>query len=103
MMDQLPLPLARLSDPSTSHEAARILTPGNAELEQAIRKCVYIYGPLTAWEIADRVAGSRWQYDTVRSGCARAGLRKVEGTGARSPGGRPCVLYALDVESTATL
>jgi hypothetical protein len=96
-------PRARFTDPDTSRMAAEIVSPGNGALINAIRKCVYLYGPLTAWEIADKVAGTRWQYDTVRSACARAGLRKIEGTPARSPGGRPCCLYSLDVESTDAL
>ncbi len=106
MMDQLPLPLARLSDPSTAHHAARIVEPGNGELVEAIRRIVYLYGPLTAWEVADMLYrnprnAKRWQPDTIRTACARAGLVKHEG--GRSPGGRPACLYALEVRSTDAL
>lgn len=85
-------PRARTSDPSTSHLAAVRVRPGNAELVKAIRQYVYEYGPSTAFEIADSLEG-RWQHDTIRSACARAGLDKVDG--GETPRGRPCCVYGL--------
>lgn len=91
-------PRVRNTDPDTSRLARDRVRHGNAELVKAIRAYVTLYGPSSAWEIADGVAGVRWQYDTVRSACARSGLEKLERWG-ESPGGRSCCLYRLAVES----
>ncbi len=91
------VPLARLTDPTTSFDAASVLEPGNAYLVAAIRATVRKYGPQTSYEIADRVTathGDRWQRDSIRSACARAGLVKLEGAG-RSPSGRRACWYDL--------
>jgi hypothetical protein len=96
-------PRARASDPSSSHEAAAIIKPANAEMVQAIRKAVWTLGASTAFEIAqevDRTNPGRWQPDSLRTACSRAGLVKFEG--GRTPGGRSCMLYAIahdDVET----
>lgn len=90
-------PRARTTDPSTSHEAAEVIAPGNSELVEAIRKYVTKYGMATAWQIAAGVRAAnpgRWQEDSIRSACARADLVKLEGWG-ESPGGRRCCLYTL--------
>ena len=97
LFDALPA-RARSTDPTTAHRAAEIVKRGNADLVRAIRQYVTLYGPSTAWEIAQGVAGDRWQFDTVRSACARSGLEKLERWG-ESPGGRACCLYAIRIES----
>ena len=93
---ELPLPRARVTDPLTAAAAARDVEPGNTALVAAIRSYVYRYGPATAFEIADALAG-RWQHDTIRSACARARLDRNVGAGL-SPGGRPCCLYFLHTD-----
>ncbi len=87
-------PHARNSDPNSSHQAAAVMRPGSDHLIGLIRSFVASYGPSTAYEIANAVAGSRYQHDSVRSACSRAGLVKLEGQG-RSPGNRPCCKYAF--------
>lgn len=96
-LDLLAQPRARLSDPPTCALAAEVVKRGNGALIAAIRRYVLIYGPSTSWEIAQGVAGTRWQFDTVRTACARAGLVKLDKWG-ESPGGRPATLYALAIE-----
>ena len=96
-------PRARLSDPISAHEAASVVKPGNADLIKAIRSYVWTFGPSTAYEIAEGLAGSRWQPDTVRTACARAGLKKACGIdNVVTPGGRPCALYCLPTETVPT-
>ena len=75
----------------------------NADLIKAIRSYVWTFGPSTAYEIAEGLAGSRWQPDTVRTACARAGLKKACGIdNVVTPGGRPCALYCLPTETVPT-
>lgn len=90
------LPRARATDPHTSHLAAAVIEPGLNEMQVAIRRFVRVNGPATAFEIADAVAGDRWQHDSVRAEVARL-LNKSDSLG-RSPGGRPCVRYELPDE-----
>ncbi len=92
MNAQLALPLARKSDPQTSHQAARTVAPGNSELIRAIRWFVERRGPVTAFEIGDAIAGARWSHATVRTAVARAGLVVVDERGV-SPRGRACTRY----------
>lgn len=95
------LPRARTTDPITAQEAAESVKPANGELVAAIRRHVYMYGPLSAFEIADALEG-RWQHDTIRSAVSRAGLSKCDFWGV-TPGGRRCTLYVLRVQEMASL
>jgi hypothetical protein len=99
-MDQLPLPMARTSDPWTSKAAAEAVAPGNSELVQAIRRAVWRHGALTAFEIADVVERSypgRWSEATIRTATKRAGLECVGQS--TSPRGRPAMLLGVPIES----
>ncbi len=88
-------PRARATDPTTAHEAAKITRPGNAELINAIRWYVQRRpAPVSAYEIADAIAGYRWQHDTVRTAVSRAGLHCVD-TDGLTPRGRRCTRYVL--------
>lgn len=95
-------PRARATDPETSRRAAAVTEPGNNELIRLIRSHVYLYGPKTAFEIADALAGNRWQHDTIRSAVSRAGLSTCDFKGV-TPGGRPCTLYVLRTETMPSL
>lgn len=97
------LDLIRPTDPETSRDAAKKVSPGQGALIAAIRYVVITYGPQTAWEIADRVQerhGDRWCEATVRTACARAGLRKMRTT-ALNPRGNKCCIYDVDASYTA--
>lgn len=87
-------PHARPTDAQTSWEAAQVVTAGNESLVYAIRWLVARRAPLTAFEIADAIAGTRWSHATVRTACARAGLVAVDDCG-RSPRGRKASRYRL--------
>ena len=98
-------PTSRMTDPDTSRQAATTVEAANMTLVTAIRRQLWLYGPQTAFEIADaicRLFGDRWQPDTVRTACARAGLRKSYARGL-TPGGRPCVMYVLEADVTADI
>jgi hypothetical protein len=99
-------PRARLSDPIASHLAAAVVKDGNDELVKRIRRLVTLWGPLSAWEIADRIVescGDRWDGSTIRTACARAGLHKSSDPYLRSPRGRPCHAYTMDTETVRGL
>lgn len=88
-------PRARWSDPSTSHTAAECVKPGSRPLVEAIRWWISKQSePKTAFQIADAIAGYRWQPDTVRTCVSRAGLHAVDNEG-RTPGNRRCLRYVL--------
>lgn len=70
-------PLARRTDPATSHEAASVVSAGNEDLVTAIRRWVWSHGPATHDEIANALEGERWTHGTVVTGCARADLSLV--------------------------
>ena len=93
-------PAARHTDPNTSRIAAETVKPGNGDLIKAIRQYVFEHGPSTGFEIAAALEG-RWGADTVRTACARAGLRKIEG--GITPRGNACVLYTLQAEVVEAL
>ena len=93
------IPRARQTDPPTAHNAASLTQPGNHTLTKTIRNYVWTHGPSTSFEIADALQG-RWQHDTIRTACARAGLVKFEG--GITPGGRACLLYGLYSETVDT-
>jgi hypothetical protein len=104
-MTQLEFPLARDTDPITSHEAAASVRD-NSELIRYIRSYVRVHGPVDAFTIADAVQnryGQRWQEDTIRSACARAGLEKHDTVYALTPGGRRCCCYVLRTIETTPL
>lgn len=84
------MPLARATDPRPAHLAAAKVRPGNAALVKAIRAFLIENGPSTAFEIADALEG-RWQHDSIRSACARAGLESYQG--GETPRGNPCLCY----------
>jgi hypothetical protein len=87
-------PVARATDPVTSHAAAKSVRAGNDDLIGRIRQVTATYGPLTAFEIA-RMVGSqspdRWDEGTIRTAIARAEL--VPAGEGRSPRGRRCITY----------
>lgn len=94
-------PLARNSDPVTSHTAAKSAKKKSAELERAIRWWVSKQRePKSAFDIADALCGSSWQHDTVRSAVSRAGLHAVDTLG-RTRGGRQCIRYVLRSDACA--
>lgn len=100
MIAQLPLPLARNSDPVTSREAAERVKPGNGELVRAIRFAVGVHAhdpayPWTAFDIAEQVEvdyPGRWAESTIRTAVSRAGLTAVDVKG-KSPRGQRCVRF----------
>ena len=76
---QAELPLARATDPETSHEAAQRVAPAKDELRRAIRAVVAAYPCSTQEEIAELVQdrwGTRWKWSTIISACnpKRSGL-----------------------------
>lgn len=106
MNDQLSLlaPIrvrARRTDLPTAHEAASVVQPGAQELEQAIRRWVFGHGPHTAFQIADALAGPRWQHDTIRSAVSRT-LTAIgsEPKDPERPNGRKVAVYGVVVENT---
>jgi len=102
-MEQLELlPAARMTDPPTSHAAARAVKAGNTDLTNAIRKALIVLGPMDAWHIADAVQdahGDRWAHDTVRTAIARVpGVRKLKFESI-SPRGHACAVYEMQTET----
>lgn len=68
------------------------------ELIAGIRRAVYLYGPLTHYEIASYVDAAypgRWSEATIRTACARAGLIQSASWGT-TPRGRRCHMWRLD-------
>jgi hypothetical protein len=82
LVEVLPHPRARHTDPSSSHEAATRIRTGNGALIAAIRDTLAAAGrPLTQYEIAEQVGRAwpgRWQADSIRTACARARLELVD-------------------------
>lgn len=104
MTDQLRLPLARHTDPDTSHEAAGVVAGGNAELVRLLRQACRM-GPWTAYElvdIIDRAQPNRWAASTIISAIARAGLERADICGT-SPRGRRVAMWKLKVQDTEPL
>ena len=88
-----PAPASRRHDPQTSRQAATKVGPGNGPLVEAIRACLHEHGPQDQFSIAllvGRAHDHRWAADTIRSGCARAGLTVV---GHVERGGRTYGVY----------
>lgn len=88
-------PKARASDPMTAHEAAASVRPASRELIDAI---VWWVGkqpqPVSAFQIADAIAGARWSHATVRTAVSRAGLWAVDADGV-TPRRRKCLRYRV--------
>lgn len=96
MNAQLALPLARATDPSTSHLAAVSVRPANQELVGEIRKAIDRLGPLTHQEIAEAVdlaQPGRWMTCTIVTACARAGLHEWDRD--MNPRGRWVTVWSL--------
>lgn len=93
-------PVARASDPGTSHKAAMRAKPGNSVLVAEIRRVVGEWNqgdPMDAFHIARVVESQyprRWSEGTIRTAVSRAGLRAVD-TEGRSPRGQRCIRYSL--------
>lgn len=88
-------PRARRSDPAPAHHAARKVKQSNEKLRKSIREAATALGSATSWQIAAKVQeqyGDLWQEDSIRTGCARAGL--VRQSGGVSPRGNPATLYS---------
>ena len=91
--------VARVSDPQTSHDAARTVREP-ALLNAAIVSYVRIYGPVTRFQVADALSETRrWRHDTVRtrvSALAGKGgpLSEADNCGV-SPAGRACKRYVV--------
>lgn len=95
-MAQLQLPLARLSDPATSHLAAVSVRPANAELVTEIRRAIDRLGPLTHEEISvevEHAQPNRWTQGTIVTACARACL--YEWDVVLNSRRRPVVVWSL--------
>lgn len=89
-------PRARETDPSTSHEAARVVKEGNSALVHEIKRAITLHGPKTQFQLASYIGArhpARWTEATIRSACARAGLEECgETTNSR---GRRVKLWRL--------
>ena len=88
-----PAPTSRTRDPISARIAAQRVSPGNGPLVDAIRACLHEHGPQDQFTIAllvGRAHDHRWAADTIRSGCARAGLTVV---GHVERGGRAYGVY----------
>lgn len=86
---------ARQTDPDTSHHAAAQTVRYETEIIQAIRHTLR-NGPLNQFDIAARIEFARpgrWKESTIRTACARAGLRRV---GTELVDGRPVALWELE-------
>src|SRR5437660_1650431 len=73
---------------------------------QQIRAVVRMFGPISQFDIADHIGEqcpNRWDFGTVRSACARAGLSVWPHAQGVTPRGRKCNLYELEVIDTAAL
>lgn len=88
-------PATRNTDPPTSHQAAARSKPGSAELVALICAYVEAHPHVTAFAIADALAGDRWDEGTVRTAVSRAPLRHGPKNG-RSPRGLPCRTFTID-------
>lgn len=76
-MEQMQLPMVRLTDPSTSAEAAVSVRPGAREHEQLIVHILEREGPLTHEQIVDFVnheMPGRWLDGSTVTACRRVGL-----------------------------
>lgn len=97
-------PVARASDPETSHQAATKAKRGSETMNAAILETVRIGrlygGALTAFEIAEFVQIThprRWDEGSVRTAVSRLGKRGLlvkDGKG-KSPRGQACDLWRL--------
>lgn len=88
---------SRLTDPSTSDLAAERVRPARRALIDAIRAQFGEGMRLTQFEIAtfvEQVYPGRWSEATIRSCCARAGLRAVDTKGT-TPRGSRCIRFEL--------
>lgn len=102
-------PRARATDPVAAHLAAAEVAPGNEQMIKAIRRAVWAYGPLTAWQVAEEVGKrfpGRWKESSIRTACAprRSGLRQFSARIVRSGETREklTTLYALPAETVDT-
>lgn len=94
------IPRARRTDIPTAHEAANVLKAGEPELEAAIRRWVFGHGPHTAFQIADALAGGRWQHDTIRSAVSRTLVCVAkEPKDPNKPEGRKVAVYGVMVDN----
>lgn len=96
MTEQLGFPLARRTDPATSHLAASATESAVPAIEQAILAAADIITARTAFVIAERVEHAnpgRWDEGTIRTRVSAMGkARKLSRSGVKgtSPRGREC-------------
>lgn len=100
-------PRARHSDPPAAHEAATTVTPSAEALQREIRRCVWAYGPLTAWQIAHELGQKwpgRWRESTIRSACAprRSGLHQFSAKVDTDRGPKSRTFYFCPTENVDT-
>ncbi len=91
-IEELAIPLARNADPQSAHEAAKLVKAGSTELKRLILLTVEVYGPMTAFEIAARLSGRRWQPDSIRTEVSRTLVKT--GTYAKHNGRRYAIYGA---------
>lgn len=96
-LDLFSRPLARNSDPRTSHLAAASVRPAQNELITEIRAALDRRGPLTQEEIAVEVKRARpdkkWREGSIVSACSRACL--YEWDVVLNSRRRPVVVWSL--------
>jgi hypothetical protein len=102
-------PLARSTDPETSHMAGEAVRPAQDLLKQTIRAYVRQYPMSSAFQIAEGILAmpafkDRWDEGTIRAACSRADLDEHLKQG-RSPRGQKCTVYSVrfNIENTNAL
>lgn len=90
-------PVARMTDPDTSHAAAKSVRPANRELIDKIETFVREHGPVSQETIGLALGGARWTVGTVVTACARADL--VPAGKARNGRGREVTLWQIALKS----
>lgn len=94
-IEQLALPLARRSDPATSHAAAaRVAEFSRAQHAQII--AALRQGPATVYGIAERTGIEPHAVGKRVPELAREGLIAETGETAAGPSGRQCRLWRVD-------
>lgn len=97
MIEQFAFPLARVTDPGTSHSAAARVATLGGRTERAIHDAFLAFGPMTDDELVARVAGKDSTIKTARSRMTNGPKRLLRDSGQRRPStsGVPMIVWEL--------